>query len=325
MHARYGRNRIAVGNHLRRYFVLRSTMHPTGSSDTSRAFGRERAAQPEGEGQGRATPDVRNATYRRVDATSPLFRKRLLERHARGESVAEVLEVGGTSAWALCLGAALCVVVGAAVALWVPVEITCRARGVFRPLDEIVTITAPTEGVVVEVHAIAGQEVEPGARLISMDSAEAWAPIAGTIETILVRPGTQVAAAASIGRIVPRELSERVVVFVPERDRALVRPDASLRLAIDQLPAAEFGWMNGRIERVAMAAAAPEEIRNVLGSDRAVDGARYRVDITLVDDPRRRRLALQLPVGAMLTAHITVRTQTVAALALRPLREWIGP
>jgi hypothetical protein len=325
MHARYSRNRIAVGNHLRRYFVLRSTMHPTGSSDTSRAFGRERAAQPEGEGQGRATPDVRNATYRRVDATSPLFRTRLLERHARGESVAEVLEVGGTSAWALCLGAALCVVVGAAVALWVPVEITCRARGVFRPLDEIVTITAPTEGVVVEVHATAGQEVEPGARLISMDSAEVRAPLAGTVETILVHPGTQVAAAASIGRIVPRELSERVVVFVPERDRALVRPDASVRLAIDQLPAAEFGWMNGRIERVAMAAAAPEDIRNVLGSDRAVDGARYRVDITLVDDPRRRRLALQLPVGAMLTAHITVRTQTVAALALRPLREWIGP
>jgi multidrug resistance efflux pump len=295
-------------------------MHPTGSSDASPALGRERVAP------------------RRVDATSPVFRARVLQRHARGESVAEVLEVGGTSSWALCLSAAACVIVGAAGALWVPFEVTCRARGVFRPLDEIVTITAPTEGVVVEVQATAGQEVEPGAHLISMDSGvqlkdarglvartEVRAPLAGTVETILVRTGAQVAAASSIGRIVPRALSERVVVFVPERDRAFIRPGASVRLAIDQLPAAEFGWMNGRVERVAMAVAAPDEIRNVLGDDRTVDGARYRVDIALVDDARRHRLAPQLPVGAMLSAHIAVRTQTVAALALRPLREWIGP
>lgn len=290
-------------------------MFSIGSSDTPPALGRERVI------------------HRRVDASSPLFRTRVLQRYARGESVAQVLEVGGKSSWALCLGAAVCVVVGAAIALWVPVEVTCRARGVFRPLDEIVTIPAPAGGVVVDVLANAGQKLEPGALVVSMVSdahpkdAQAiavGAPLAGTVETIFVRPGAHVAGAAPIGRIVPRALSERVVVFVSERDRAFIRPGETVRLAFDQLPVAEFGWMNGQVERVAMAVASPEEIRNVLGGERAVDGGRYRVDIQLVDDVRRRRLAPQLSVGAMLSAHITVRTQTVAALALRPIREWIG-
>jgi multidrug resistance efflux pump len=163
-----------------------------------------------------------------------------------------------------------------------------------------------------------------GARLL-LARTEVRAPFDGTLESLLVRPGAQVSPATPVGRIIPKALSDRVVVFAPERDRAFIRPGARVRMAVDQLPSGEFGWLSGRVARVARAVATPEEIRDVLGAELTANVTYFRVEVTLADDENRRKLSPHLRTGALLTAQIVMRTQRVVALLLRPLKELLEP
>lgn len=404
----------------------------------------------------------------RVPATSPLFRERAVMRYRRGEGVAEVLEVESSMSLSLFLTVAAAVVAAVGFATFGFLEVVSRARGVMRPLDGVVAVAAQVEGLVAEVHAVAGQEVRRGDPLIRVDSAalraqvlaakrqievadeqlaylarqrerlhaaaHAWldqraalaqqrivnqrayvdrldartrvaatldeqgvlakrdvdvlqdergaaersllgmrgefaesrlesnrlerahddavrdwtsrkreaeaqlesaelllsrtevrAAFDGTIDALLVRPGAQVSPSTPVGRIIPKALSERVVVFIPERDRAFVRAGSPVRLAIDQLPVGEFGALSGRVVRVARAIATPAEIADVLGAgaEDGILGPHFRVEVALVDNDKRRQLAPYLRTGALLTAHITLRKQRVIALIVRPLKELI--
>jgi hemolysin D len=403
----------------------------------------------------------------RLPPTSPLFRDRAVQRYRRGEGVAEILEVGGTLSWTITFSVCGLVLVALLFACFGRVEVVSRARGVLRPLDGVVAVAARTDGLVAQVHVVAGQVVRKGDRLISVDSApiraqviaarrklevadeqlalldssedplrgqsskllkgraklarrdmarqkadvrrleqrlataeglerkgllsereadlrrdelsqarrvllelerelaeshlednrverdytqlerewlarrkeaqaeletaelllaqtEVKAQLAGTVESLLVRPGHHVKPESPVGRIIPSELSDRVVVFIPERDRAFVKPGARARLEVDQLPVGEFGSLTGKVLRVAQAIATPAEIADVLGPATELTGPHFRVEIGVVENAKQGELAPFLRTGALVTGHIALRKQRLIALVIRPLREVLG-
>jgi hemolysin D len=150
---------------------------------------------------------------------------------------------------------------------------------------------------------------------------EVKAQLSGTVESLLVRPGHHVTAESPVGRIIPSELTDRVVVFIPERDRAFVKPGADVRLEIDQLPVGEFGSLTGKVLRVSQAIATPAEIADVLGPATELSGPHFRVEVDVTENAKRDELAPYLRTGALVTGHVTLRKQRLIALVLRPLRE----
>ena len=71
------------------------------------------------------------------------------------------------------------------------------------------SLDAPMPGIVIAVHASAGQGVEAGAPIVTLEAMKmehvVSAPVGGVVEDLLVRAGDQVVRGQSIGRIVPVE------------------------------------------------------------------------------------------------------------------------
>jgi hemolysin D len=148
---------------------------------------------------------------------------------------------------------------------------------------------------------------------------------AGVVESVVVRQGEAVHAGMVVARIVPDGAPDRVVGFIPERDRAFLAVGAPVRIDVRQLPAGEFGSLDGRVARIGADLAGPAEIRNVLGDagGAAATQGHYRVEIELLSTERARRLRPYLRAGMQADVRFTLRERRVITLVIEPLRKWL--
>jgi multidrug resistance efflux pump len=153
----------------------------------------------------------------------------------------------------------------------------------------------------------------------------ALAPQAGVVESVVVHQGEAVQAGMVVARIVPDDAPDRVVGFIAERDRAFLAVGAPVRIDVRQLPAGEFGSLDGRVARIGADLAGTAEIRNVLGDSGVGPGAQahYRVEIELLPTERVRRLRPYLRAGMQADVRFTLRERRVITLVLEPLRRWL--
>lgn len=150
------------------------------------------------------------------------------------------------------------------------------------------------------------------------------APADGTVEAILVKPGDVVQAGQVVGRLVPLGEPMQVVAFLPEKDRAFVKPNDEAQLELDQLPYSEFGTLKARVLRISNDLAAPYELQEGLGPSFKSEASVYRVDLEVIEDTAVRRAGVRLRTGMMLNTRFTLRKQRPITLVLDPLKRWIG-
>jgi membrane fusion protein len=148
------------------------------------------------------------------------------------------------------------------------------------------------------------------------------APEDGTVEALLVRPGEVVQAGQALGKLIPGGTDLRVVCFLPERDRAFVRPGDPVHLELDQLPYGEFGTLRGRVARIGDDLASPLEVKDALGEQQKVDVPTYRVEVEVTDARAARDAGVRLRSGMLTDVRFTLRRQRLVTLALDPLRRW---
>jgi len=149
------------------------------------------------------------------------------------------------------------------------------------------------------------------------------APEDGRVEAMLVKPGESVRAGQAICKLIPGHAQLHVVTFLPEKDRAFVRPGDLVHLELDQLPYAEYGTLRARIERISDDLASPFEIQEALGEHPPPEAATFRVELGLLDDAPAARAGVPLRSGMLLQARFTLRRQRLITLVLGPLRKWL--
>lgn len=155
----------------------------------------------------------------------------------------------------------------------------------------------------------------------SLSQALVVAPVDGTLEAILVRPGDVIQSGQALGRLVPKGAPLQVVAFLPEKDRAFVKPGDETRLELDQLPYAEFGTLKARVVRIASDLASAQEIEEAMGQAGKVEGGNYRVELELLEVKRPIRAPLR--TGMLMNVRFTLRKQRPITLFLEPLRRWL--
>jgi multidrug resistance efflux pump len=171
----------------------------------------------------------------------------------------------------------------------------------------------------------AGAQGQRDAARTMLRQGVALAALAGVVESVVVRQGEAVQAGTVVARIVPDEPPDRVVGFIAERDRAFLAVGAAVRIDVRQLPAGEFGSLDGRVARIGADLAGTAEIRNVLGDSgvAAPTQGLYRVDIALLPSEKARRLRPYLRAGMLADVRFTLRERRVITLVIEPLRRWL--
>jgi hypothetical protein len=113
-----------------------------------------------------------------------------------------------------------------------------------------------------------------------------------------------------------------VVGFVPERDRAFLKPGDPVRLDVAQLPAAEFGTATARVRRISQDLAAAEEVAEALGPSYELHEPHYRVEMELAPDTKPALRAALRP-GMLVEAKFVLRRRLLLALLFDPVRRWV--
>jgi multidrug resistance efflux pump len=158
---------------------------------------------------------------------------------------------------------------------------------------------------------------------LALDQTTVRAPAAGSVEALLVHPGDVLQAGAPIAHLVPAGAPTEIVAFLPERDRAFVADGSPARIEIDQLPSGEFGPLHAIVRRVSHDLASAGEAREALGEDAKLLEPMYRVELSLVDDTQRQRLAPLVRPGMLASARFTLRRRRVIGMIFSPLRKWL--
>jgi HlyD family secretion protein len=146
------------------------------------------------------------------------------------------------------------------------------------------------------------------------------APTDGYVEAMLVRAGDVLQNGSSVGKLIPAAPEMHIISFIPERDRAFIKPGDPVRIDLAQLPWTEFGALDGRITQISSDLASQHELKDAFGEQSPVSGAAYRVEVSL--DKIRKPLPLR--PGMLLTVHYTLRKQRLITVILQPLQRWIS-
>ena len=172
-------------------------------------------------------------------------------------------------------------------------------------------------------QTIQGAEARVEALTVLLGQTLLAAPEDGRVEAMLARPGEHVRAGQAICKLIPRQAQLQVVAFLPEKDRAFVRPGDLVHLELDQLPYAEYGTLRARVERISADLASPFEIHEALGEHAPPESATFRVELRLLDAAPAARAGVPLRSGMLLQARFTLRRQRLITLVLEPLRKWL--
>jgi multidrug resistance efflux pump len=177
-------------------------------------------------------------------------------------------------------------------------------------------------GLAQRAHELSEALARRDAARLLIEQTELRAARAGRIESLAVGPGDVVAPGFVVARLVSLGNARHVAAFLPERDRAFVRPNMQVRLEIDRLPVGEFGSAAARIVRVSSEIASQTEIERALGAA-APEGVHFGVDLELSSDARTVSLLERAGSGTLLTARLPLRRRRVISLIFDPIRKWL--
>jgi len=99
-----------------------------------------------------------------------LFRQEALDHHLEGEEGQGLVRVSPPWTWALLMVFLSGVGTALLASLFGRVEVNGRARGILRPRSGIRVVIAQLDGIVGQVEARSGQQVEPGAVLVRIEA-----------------------------------------------------------------------------------------------------------------------------------------------------------
>ncbi|HEU4407501.1 MAG TPA: HlyD family efflux transporter periplasmic adaptor subunit [Polyangiaceae bacterium] len=192
-----------------------------------------------------------------------------------------------------------------------------------RVLDQLASVEAEAAAEEWKLVALAeGARARRDGLELELEAAVVRAPSDGVIGSISVKPGDAVAVGAPVGRLIPAGAPRAAAVYLPERDRAFVEPGAAVRVELDQLPAWEFGALNGRVLRVATEIATARDLQDTFGDHVPSREPMYRVDVGLEQDDAYARLAPRLRAESLADVRFTLRRRRVIAVLFEPLQRW---
>lgn len=170
---------------------------------------------------------------------------------------------------------------------------------------------------------VQGAQIKREALESSLSQTLVKAPLDGTLDAFVSRPGDLVQVGQSIAKLIPVGSPIMVVAFVAEKDRAFVKREDQVSLELEAYPYAEFGTLKGRILRIGSDLASPHEVQEAFGEEGKLDTPSFRVEIEIEPFRSPQMAHATLRPGMLLQVRYTLRRQRIITLVLDPLKRWL--
>lgn len=173
------------------------------------------------------------------------------------------------------------------------------------------------------LQELSGSQSRRDALNASLRQTNVLAPVSGFLEALVARPGDLIQPGQTIAKIIPDGSPLQVVAFLPEKDRAFVKPGDQVLLEMEAYPFTEFGTLKGCVARIGSDLASPYEVQEALGEASKLETPVYRIAVDLLPDRPRRLADVKIRPGMLLKARFTLRRQRLISVVLEPLRRWL--
>ena len=147
------------------------------------------------------------------------------------------------------------------------------------------------------------------------------APLAAQVSHLPVSVGQSVNQGNVLAWLTPQGAQLQALLYAPSRAIGLLRAGQEVRLRVQAFAYQRYGWLRGRIQRVAQAPARDDELWPVATSTDAAREPLYRVTVTLERQTMSNPAGGTLPLrtGMLLDADVLLERRTLFAWAFESL------
>lgn len=142
------------------------------------------------------------------------------------------------------------------------------------------------------------------------------APIDGVVTNLIAETGHNVQVSSSLVTVVPDNGELKAVLLIPTRAYGFIRPGQATRIRFDAFPYQRFGLFEGEVVTTSKSIVLPNEVQMPVAIQEPV----YRVEATLAaQEIRAYGESMPLQAGMLLSADVVLERRSLLAWLFEPL------
>jgi multidrug efflux pump subunit AcrA (membrane-fusion protein) len=223
------------------------------------------------------------------------FRRRALERVSSPEELDRLVKVALPRTWIALAGLAVLMLAASVWAVVARVPTTVEARGYLLREGGVRVVAAPTAGLVVDTLRRAGDTVAAGQVIGHIQGEDgsvqaARSPSTGRLLEVSVADGDHLDAGRPLALVDVERRPVIVYAYLAEDDAKRARVGNRVELATSVADPSQFGFLRGRVARIASYPATQERLTSILRDKPILAkvnqlGPVVEAEIALVPDP----------------------------------------
>ncbi|WP_404397707.1 HlyD family secretion protein [Idiomarina loihiensis] len=163
-----------------------------------------------------------------------------------------------------------------------------------------------------EITRLEQQQLELGARSEILITA----PVGGVVTNLIAEIGQQVQPSGSLVTVLPNNTELKAMLLIPTRAYGFIKPGQNTKIRFDAFPHQRFGLFDGKISRTSKSIVLPNEIDMPVAIQEPV----YRVEATLTaQEIRAYGESMPLQAGMLLSADVVLEQRSLLAWLFEPL------
>ncbi|SDG14055.1 membrane fusion protein [Idiomarina zobellii] len=163
-----------------------------------------------------------------------------------------------------------------------------------------------------EITRLEQQQLELGARSEILITA----PVGGVVTNLIAEVGQQVQPSGSLVTVLPNNTELKAMLLIPTRAYGFIKPGQNTKIRFDAFPHQRFGLFDGKISRTSKSIVLPNEIDMPVAIQEPV----YRVEATLTaQEICAYGESMPLQAGMLLSADVVLEQRSLLAWLFEPL------
>lgn len=163
-----------------------------------------------------------------------------------------------------------------------------------------------------EITRLEQQQIELGARSEILITA----PVGGVVTNLIAEIGQQVQPSGSLVTVLPNNTELKAMLLIPTRAYGFIKPGQNTKIRFDAFPHQRFGLFDGQISKTSKSIVLPNEIDMPVAIQEPV----YRVEATLTaQEIRAYGESMPLQAGMLLSADVVLEERSLLAWLFEPL------
>jgi multidrug efflux pump subunit AcrA (membrane-fusion protein) len=258
-----------------------------------------------------------------------LFRQESLERLSSPERLDQLMQVVAPKDWLGLVALVFLLMLGLGWSIWGKIPIIVASRGVLIYPNGIISLQAPSSGILKNWRVKVGDTIHPGDVLGILDQdSQIISQYEGQVLEITAQPGQVINRSDQLGVIQVKSTTAKLVglSYFSIKDGKQIQPNMTVQITPDTVKQEQFGGMLGKVQSISSFPVTQQSMISMIGNAEIakslmIEGGQIQVLVALQPNPTTfsgyqwsSAQGPKLSISAGTTASIRVRVGTQAPI-----------